>query len=111
MENVPGPLPKTVRFRTTGGNLVLMVSGSAFWTVANTNLVKVKFDTRVLGDIRSFTSEGQSHKAAVSRWFFVGGAAAGDHDIELLTDSEGPNATLTDANDYFSVTVFELPAS
>jgi len=50
------------------------------------------------------TTEAASHKALVPA-VFIAKPAAGEHTLSV---ADGP-ATNTDANDYFNVTVVELP--
>jgi hypothetical protein len=107
--NSPGPLtnpPKIVNFTASGVNpLLVVVSGSAYISsAANLILdVAVQMDGVVIGDLKVYTNELNSHKAFPSRAFIVPAPAAGNHNIGL----NAVNA-VTDANDFFTVTVVEL---
>jgi hypothetical protein len=105
MNNVTGPLPKSVAFQSGGGPLLLIVSGSAWKSAGGVMTVTVQLDAANVGDIVGFTNEAGSHKALVSRAFKVD-AAAGNHTLQLLTGATA--ATNVDTSDYFSVTVVEL---
>jgi hypothetical protein len=106
MANVPGPLPKSAAFQSSGGSLLLMVSGSAFrpQNMAGLMTVTVQLDAQNLGDVRAFTNEAYSHRPLVERSFFVSTAGPGTHTINLLAGAD----TLSDPNDYFNVTVIEF---
>ena len=108
MNNVPGPLGatgKTATFATTGGALLIIVSGAAFSTAGQTMDLAVQLDGAVIGHVIGFTNEGSSHKTMPTRAFSVAAPAAGNHTIGLLN---GNTDTTNDFNDYFSVTVVEI---
>jgi hypothetical protein len=107
MSNVNGPLPKSATFSSNGGPLLLIVSGSGFFGAGNTLNFTVQLDAALLGEVRVFTNETGSHKALVTREFRAD-AIAGDHTVTLLPGT-GTAETTFDGNDYFNVTVVELP--
>jgi hypothetical protein len=104
MNNVPGPLPKTATFQSAGGSLLLMVSGSAWSALPGTISATVTLDGGEIGELRSFTNEPSSHKAFPQRSLVVPSIGAGNHTIAITPSA----TTLTDGNDYFSVTVVEF---
>jgi hypothetical protein len=97
---------KTVTFTATGVNpLLLIISASAFSATGATLDMGVQFDGVIIGHLQAFTNEGGSHKAFPTRTFSVAAPAAGSHTIGLLPGNAG---TVTNADDYYSVTVVEL---
>jgi hypothetical protein len=104
--NQAGPLNISRSFSTGGGRLVIFASGSAFRTNAGTIGMYVYLDGTQVGVVKGYTNESQSHKSLVSFPIVVAGIGAGSHTIELR-----PLATdvYMDGNDYFNVTVLELP--
>jgi hypothetical protein len=106
MANVAGPLPKSAAFQSSGGSLLLMVSGSAYrpQNMPGPMAVTVQLDAQNLGELRAFTNEAFSHRPFVERSFVVATAGSGTHTINLLAGAD----TLTDSNDFFNVTVIEF---
>lgn len=111
MNNVPGPLStmaapvKTATYMATGANpLLLLVSGSAYDSTANTLNVTIQFDGAMVGQLTGYTNELNSHKSLPSRAIIIPTPPAGAHTIGLLTTTP----TVTDPNDFFNVTVVEL---
>jgi len=109
--NQTGPLNISATFYTGGGTLILFVSGSAFKdSVAapkyGTIGMTIWIDNTKLGEeVRAYTNETGSHKALVS-FPIITKRDAGNHTIELrpLDDT-----VKMDYNDYFRVTILELP--
>jgi hypothetical protein len=105
--NQAGALPLTsAAFTTTGGTLVIFADGSGYSNAANTLIgMDIKVDGVAKGLCQFYTTETLSHKPFVANALVVTGIAAGSHTVTLSVRA----ATFTDGNDYFSVTVFELP--
>jgi hypothetical protein len=104
MDQVAGPLPatgKTAMFASSGGLLLVQVSGSAFAASAVALDLAIQFDGNVVGHLTVTTNEAFSHKAFPTRLFPVT-AQAGNHTIGLIPGA----ATVTDG-DLFSVVVVE----
>jgi hypothetical protein len=104
-----GPLPAaSAQFTTSGGTLLIFASGSAY--LAGTGLlgayvyVDYQAGSYLGGYMFRFTNEGGSHKTLISSAYPVK-VPAGTHTITLVPWSN----TLSDGNDYFWVTVLELP--
>jgi hypothetical protein len=57
------------------------------------------------GTAKSFTNETGSHKAFTASFLVVSGLAAGSHTVLLTLISP----TVTDFNDFFSLSTLELP--
>lgn len=120
-----GPLPVEGTFTSRGGTLIVSVSGSGYRGTGSSQLEgKIAMDVRVDGGLQGFlvgyTNERNSHKAFVSEDLVVRGFPAGEHTVTLgrvyaavvcNTPNETKDApcTTTDANDFFSVTVTEIP--
>lgn len=108
--NKPGALPMSGDLTTSGGRLLITVSGSAYRAAtAGTLGVDVSIDGIGVGAINGFTNEAASHKTLPSRSFIVQqgvgiGVGGGVHTLTLSAQPD----TVTDANDYFNVTVLEL---
>ena len=108
MNNTAGPLGATGKmasFTSSGGPLLVIVSGTAWAAGANSLIVTVQLDGTNLGSLTAYTNEGASHKTLPTRVFSVPAAAAGNHTVGILA---GATDVVTDSNDYFSVTVVEL---
>ncbi len=99
-------LPIVVPFTTGGGSLLLFVSGSGFSNAgAQVIGVQILIDGIFHGVAQVFTNEALSHKSFTANATLVKGILAGAH---TLTLTAMPN-TVTDFNDFFSVTILELP--
>jgi hypothetical protein len=106
LEASPGPLPKSVPFVSAGGMMMIFASGSGFLAGTAAGLIgmRVKVDDVIRGNSRGFTNEGSSHKTFVPV-LLVEGVAAGAHTLTL----EALSPTLSDGNDFFNVTIVEMP--
>ncbi len=117
-----GGLPIDDTFTSNGGTLIIFASGSAF---RNTNTVgeiamRIVVDGTQRGVASKFTNEKLSHKTLVTNALVVEGVPAGSHTIRLEAVVEGAcgtasetanvHCTLTNSDDYFDVTVMEIPA-
>jgi hypothetical protein len=106
LDGVPGPIPTAgliTPYTSTGGPLVIVVSGSGSYPAGTPMEIDVQFDGVVIGKLKEYTNEANSHKAFPTRALRAA-PAAGAHNIGLLALP----GTGTDLNDYFSVTVIEL---
>ncbi|MBX3192100.1 MAG: hypothetical protein KF819_34235 [Labilithrix sp.] len=102
--NRAGGLPVSGTFMSTGGRLVITVSGSGYRAVGGTLGISVLIDGAAVGAVNAFTNEASSHKALPVRSLVVTGIAAGNHTIAIAAQAD----TLTDLNDYFNATVLEV---
>ncbi len=101
-----GALPINVNFNSNGGSLILFVSGSGFSIAGSQAIgVQVLIDGIFRNIAQVFTNEANSHKAFTANAMWVTGVPGGVH---LLTLDPMPN-TSTDFNDFFNVTIIELP--
>lgn len=107
INNRQGGLPLTSgTFTTGGGTLVVIASGSGFSTAGGSNIgMSVQIDSATIGYVRAFTNEASSHKVFSANALVRKGIDAGSHTITLSAFS----GTNTDQNDWFNVTVLELP--
>lgn len=106
MNSRPGPLtqPFEARFKTSGGPIVIVASGSGYSTSGARILgMNVIVDGLVRGEARVYTNEASSHRAFVASGIPVTGLARGNHTLRL----EPLSGTQTDGNDFFTVTVLE----
>lgn len=103
--NTNGALPHSGTFTSSGGDIVIMASGSGFNVSGADQLIgmTIKLDGALKGYSRMFTNEASSHKAFVPAFLVVTGVTAGAHTILLEQWSE----TASDGNDFFFVTVLE----
>lgn len=106
MNMVAGAMPVTSQsFSTNGGTLRIFVAGSGHRSTAGQIGMTVKLDGTIIGYSKSYTNEVSSHKAFVPNEIVVSGIAAGSHTVTL----ESWNGTSSDSNDFYSVTVSEMP--
>jgi hypothetical protein len=108
MDDEPGPLPLTGSFKSSGGTLLISVSGSAYVASPNYGVfigTSVYVDGVFLNNCYIYANSYDFHMAFVPKTF-VAHAAAGSHSITL--QNEAPYTT-TDSADNFTVTVEELP--
>lgn len=103
--NAPGPLPLNGSVTTGGGRLLLTISGSGYRQETPGTLgIDVTIDGTPMGSINAYTNEILSHKTLPARTLVIEGLIAGTHTVTLVAQAD----TMTDANDYFNVTVVEL---
>jgi hypothetical protein len=105
LANHAGALPLNSSFVSGGGVMILFASGSGWGTAAVQIGMSVRVDNVQRGLCMSFTNEAGSHKAFVSNPIVINNLAAGNHTIQLVALA----GTSTDFNDFYSVTVIELP--
>lgn len=120
-----GPLPVEGSFTSRGGTLIVSVSGSGYRGTGSSRLegkigIDVRIDGGFQGVLSGYTNERNSHKAFVSEDLVVRGFPAGQHTVTLgriyaavacnkENETRDHYCTATDANDFFSVTVTEIP--
>lgn len=108
-----GTGPRNATFTTLGGNpWLVIVSASAFLggTAGGPLDLGIALDGVKIGDLQGYSNEVGSHKAIPTRTFTIPTAtiptpAADTHTIGI---SYGNANTMTDQNDYFSVTLVEM---
>lgn len=107
-----GPLSRPLggTFTSGGGVIIVFASGTAWWTQGNAPGnspigMSVQIDGQERGRCATCSNEPDSHKALASNPIVVSNLPAGSHTLKLV---DLP-FTRTDQNDYFSVTVLELP--
>lgn len=109
--NVAGALPlTTASFTTAGGKLLLIVSGSGYRTFFQGDGIvgcDIAIDGVSKGSAKVFTNDANSHKSFITNALVVTGIAAGAHTITL---TELVASMVTNAFDFFNVTVIEVPA-
>ena len=107
--NDTGPLPVTsIPFATGGGTLLLFVSGSAYVPAPGLLGLQVRVDSQLVG-IVSFATSTANTRVPLNGTIIASGVPAGsDHRITVEVLDDAPS-TRTDGNDFFSVTVLELP--
>ncbi len=93
-------------FTTGGGTLLIFASGEGWAGSAKQIGMSIAVDGVIRGYAKTFTNELSSHKTFTTNALVVTGIAAGSsHTITLASW----NTTNTDVNDFFTVTVLELP--
>ncbi len=105
MNQVQGPLPKSVGFSSGGGTLVIIYSGTGRRDGGGNLGMNLLLDNVVVSTTRTWTNESQSHKVFTTNIHVQANVAAGNHTIALTVIAE----TITDVNDWFNVTVLEMP--
>lgn len=101
-----GPFPLTGQFISGGGTLLIICSGSGWATTGGANIgMVILLDGSSIGTARCYTNEAASHKAFSCNPLVQGNVAAGTHSIGLSALTN----TSADANDWFNLTVLELP--
>lgn len=103
--NEAGPMPKSKQFTMGGGVLLVFASGSGWSNNPGQIGMEIKINNVLKGSVKGFTNEASSHKTFSANFLVVNGIAAGSYTLSL-TALTGTN---TDANDFFSVTILELP--
>jgi hypothetical protein len=105
MNQVQGALPKSAPFSSGGGTLVIIFSGSGRRDGGGSVGMNLQLDGAVVSTTRVWTNESASHKAFTTNIHVQANVAAGNHTITLAVIQD----TITDVNDWFNVTVLELP--
>jgi hypothetical protein len=113
MNQKPGPFPfvstNIPTFASGGGTLMIIFSGSGYSSAGGNIGMTLQVDgTNVANaNARCYTNEVGSHKAFNTNFIMLPNVAAGNHTVNFV--AMAGTSTLTDGNDYFSVTVLELP--
>ncbi|WP_438010930.1 hypothetical protein WME89_21055 [Sorangium sp. So ce321] len=102
-----GPLPVLGTFKSGGGRLILLVSGSGMRSSAGMMEMLIKLDGNQVGSTNVGVNVVNAHQAFVPEWLVLPSVEPGDHTIQLVYSSI-PGVS-SDTNDFFSVTVLELP--
>jgi shikimate 5-dehydrogenase len=104
--NRAGALPLTGSLTTTGGRLLITVSGSCYRGLAGPGTLgfDVTIDGTPVGALNGYTNEPGSHRTIPARTLVIPDLIAGNHEIKLMAQAE----TSTDGNDYFHLTALEL---
>jgi hypothetical protein len=101
-----GVLPKTAKFEShEGTTLLILAAGSGWGSAAATIGMDVQIDGKSCGELKRYTNENGSHKAFNANPLVVTTVKPGSHTVTLAALA----GTSTDLNDYFSVTILELP--
>jgi hypothetical protein len=102
-----GPLPVEGKYTSKGGKLIISVAGSG-WSSTTDQLIgmKVFVNGNEQGTAQVWTNEADSHKAFVSVFPVVKTVSGGPVTVKL---DELNAQTNTDHNDFYRVTVVELP--
>ena len=103
--NQNSTLPGASSFTSGGGTLVICASGSGFSSTTSVVGMNILVDGVNKGVCKTYTNETSSHKAFNSNFLVLSGIASGSHTIQLTVISP----TQTDFNDFFSLSVMELP--
>ncbi len=102
----PGPMPvHSAQFDTSGGTLMVFISATGYCASGQQIGCNVLLDDAPKGHLKSYSNEVLSHKAFASAALVFPGLAAGAHKISLTPW----NNTLSDPNDFYDITVLELP--
>jgi len=105
-----GPLPKAGSFTSTGGTLLVFVSGSAYRNVPG--LLQIELDITGPANVNNatvlsvFTNEGNSHKAFPSEVEVLTNLPAGTYTFTLRASAA---TTITDGSDRYTISVLEIP--
>ena len=104
----PGPLPLQTQFTSSGGTLLVFASGSGFrgGNTAGVIGMTIRINGVNMATNNGFTNEGSSHRSFPSAFVTVTSVDAGTHTLQLVARDSN---TLTDFNDFFNVTILELP--
>ena len=103
-----GPLPVEGKFKSSGGTLIISVAGSG-WSSTQPQLIgmNVSVNGKQVGTAQVWTNEADSHKAFVSTFPVVYARDVGPGPVTIKLDKF--EETNTDENDFYRVTVVELP--
>lgn len=93
-------------FTTGGGPLMARISSSAWTSGTNVPLqIGIQVDGTSRGFLQLFANPPTTHMAMVTNDLVLSGVPAGDHTLTLI----GEINTITDQNDYVSITILEFP--
>jgi hypothetical protein len=92
---------------SSGGTLLILASGSGFSATPIRQIgMYIEVDRKVVGQAKIWANEAGSHKSFVGAPIVVKSIGAGSHTVRI---SPINSDTKTDQNDYFDLTVIELP--
>lgn len=101
-----GALPISATFGCAGGTLIIIFSGSGWANNTTGNIgMALQIDGANVDFARAFTNEPNSHKTFGTNVYVHPSLAAGNHTLALAVLP----GTTTDFNDWFNVTIIELP--
>ncbi len=98
-------LPDTSSFVTGGGTVMLCVSGMGYRSTVGMIGFNILIDNVNRGTCKSWANEINSQKVISSNFLVITGLTPGTHAIKLSAIAP----TVFDLNDYFSLSVLELP--
>ncbi|GIH15131.1 hypothetical protein [Rugosimonospora africana] len=108
MQNQSGPLPvKSGVFTTSGGTVLLFVHGTGWRRNPGGLGLMVRIDSGIVDELIRFVSVGNQHYP-IDGTMVKTGLPAGNHTLTVDKLSDAPDM-LTDTNDFFGVTLLELP--
>jgi hypothetical protein len=108
LQNETGPLPvRSQPFTTNGGTLLLFVNGTGWRRNAGGMGLQVRLDATVVDALIVFVNVPNQH-FPVGGTMVRTGVAAGRHTLTVEALSDTPDM-VTDTNDYYGVTLLELP--
>jgi hypothetical protein len=104
-----GPLPVEGKYKSRGGKLIISAAGSG-WSSTENQLIgmNVFVNGKNVGTAQVWTNEAESHKAFVSAFPVVYAKDVGPGPVTIKLDTLNAQ-TNTDQNDFYRVTVVELP--
>jgi len=104
-----GPLPLEGKYKSRGGKLIISAAGSG-WSSNKDQLIgmKVLVNGNNVGTAQVWTNEADSHKAFVSAFPVVYAKDVGSGPVTIKLETLN-GETKTDENDFYRVTVVELP--
>ena len=104
-----GPLPVEGKYKSRGGKLIISAAGSGWSSTANQLIgMNVFVKGKNAGTAQVFTNEAGSHKAFVSAFPVVYAKGVGSGPVTIKLDKLNAQ-TQTDQNDFYRVTVVEVP--
>ncbi len=104
--NQTGGLPLTSgSFSTNGGTLIVFAAGSGSRSGSGIIGMSVEINNTEVGQVKTYTSDTSSSKPFVANAIVVPDIGEGSYTVTLTA----LNDTTTNGNDFFNVTVYELP--
>jgi hypothetical protein len=104
-----GPLPVEGKYKSRGGKLIISAAGSGWSSTVNQLIgMNVFVKGKNAGTAQVWTNEANSHKAFVSAFPVVYAKGVGSGPVTIKLDKLNAQ-TITDENDFYRVTVVEVP--
>jgi hypothetical protein len=100
-----GPLPLDTTFVSGGGTILVFASGSGYVSTAGQIGMVIRLDDEIRGYATVFTNIANDHRAITTNLLVLTGVPEGEHTLRL----ENLGSTKTDRNDFFYLTILELP--